>query len=146
MFFIRFLMVAICISSNLFGASLKDIDWLAGSWSDGKGMEEHFTTSSGGKIVGVSKLVMGDKLAFFEFFEIDEVGGNLVLKPKPFGVGKVLFTSTEVSADLVRFENAKHDFPKKIIYTRKASDEVSVSVEGTEKGIDVVHRFEMKAR
>lgn len=122
------------LSTNSFGASLADIDWLAGAWGDANGMEEHMTTSEGGKILGMSKMVAGGKLSFYEFFEIDEVGGNLVLKPMPFGKPGVEFASTQVTGSSVKFENPQHDFPKVITYSLKKNGVLQIAVEGTENG------------
>ncbi len=144
--FSQFVLGVFLVSASSFGASVKDIDWLAGTWMDTNGMEEHMTTAEGGKILGMSKLVMGGKIAFYEFFEIEEVGGNLVLTPMPFGKPGVKFTATQVTGSSVRFENPKHDYPNMINYSYKKNGTLQITVEGNQSGKPISTTFHMVAR
>ncbi len=121
-------------SLNLFAAGIQDLNWLAGSWSDSAGTEEHLTSADGGKILGMAKQIVDGKVEFFEFFEINEINGKLVYQPMPMGVAGVDFTATEVTKDRAVFENPTHDFPKKITYELKAADTLSILVEGSTPG------------
>lgn len=123
------------VSGISHAAELKQLGWLEGHWGSDMGMEEHITSPAAGRILGLAKEVNKENLTFFEFFEIEEQNGVLVLKPQPFGKdGASEFEATEVTGTKVVFENAKNDFPKTITYERSSKTLLSIAVEGEKDG------------
>lgn len=127
------------------------LSWLSGVWSgehDGGTIEEHWMLPSGKAMVGMSRLVVGEKMAFWECLRIVErEGGTVVYLAQPAGrCPPTEFTLTNVDVGVAVFENPKHDNPKIIRYT--LSDEgktLTATTEGDEKGKRVVHETVMKS-
>lgn len=92
---------------NRVPASLEDVSWLAGSWSGeafGDVFEEVWNPSSAGSMVGMFKLLKGDKVAFYELMLITEEEGSLIFKVKHFHAD---FTAWEDKQDYVTFRLVK---------------------------------------
>lgn len=69
-------------------ATIDDADFLAGHWiGEGFGAcaEELMATSAGGQIMGMFRLMNADGgVKFYEFYQIAEMGGSLILRIKHF--------------------------------------------------------------
>jgi hypothetical protein len=68
-------------------ATLKSIDWLAGHWRGeafGGITEEIWTPPLGGSMMCAFKLVVDDKVSFYEIVIISEIDNTLLLKLKHF--------------------------------------------------------------
>ena len=68
-------------------ASISEAAWLAGRWvGEGLGatVEESWLPPSGGRMVGVFRLVRGDSVQFYELVTLVEEAGSLVLRLKHF--------------------------------------------------------------
>ncbi len=65
------------------------LSWMAGSWAgehDGGMIEEHWTLPSGKSMVGMARLVIGEKTAFWECLRIVERDdGSVVYLAQPGG-------------------------------------------------------------
>lgn len=69
-------------------ASISDAAWLAGRWVGeglGAAVEESWLPPSGGRMVGVFRLVRADSVQFYELVTLVEEVGSLVLRLKHFG-------------------------------------------------------------
>jgi hypothetical protein len=68
-------------------ATIADLAWLAGEWT-GTGLggvsEETWAAPADGAMVGMYRLVVGGKVSFYEFMNLREEGGTLVLRLKHF--------------------------------------------------------------
>lgn len=68
-------------------ATLKDVEWLVGSWV-GTGLggvsEENWSVPAAGAMMGMYRLVVDGKVSFYEFMNLAEENGSLVLKLKHF--------------------------------------------------------------
>lgn len=68
-------------------ASLEDVAWIEGHWFgsafDGI-IEEVWTAPLGNSMMGVFKLVVEEKVQFYEILTISEEGGTLILRLKHF--------------------------------------------------------------
>lgn len=132
-------------------AGIAGLSWMAGSWAgehDGGTIEEHWTTPSGKSMVGMARLVVGEKTAFWECLRIVErEDGSVVYLGQPGGrCPPVEFTMTFAEVGSVVFENPKHDNPKIIRYTLSDEGKTLTAVtEGDEKGKHEVHETVMKA-
>jgi hypothetical protein len=106
--------------------------WMSGSWSgaiDNVQMEEHWTAPGGGVMLGMHRDV--GKSVEFEFLRIEmQKDGTLVYLAQPFGKPATPFPLKSSTDARVVFENAKHDFPQRIIYWRKDA-QLCARVEGT---------------
>lgn len=127
------------------------LSWMSGVWSgehDGGTIEEHWMLPSGKAMVGMARLVVGEKMAFWECLRIVErADGTVVYLAQPAGrCPPTEFTLTSIEVGVAIFENPKHDNPKIIRYA--LSDEgktLTATTEGDEKGKHVVHETVMKA-
>ncbi len=72
---------------NIPAATIKDMAWLAGHFRSkvfGGISEEVWTPPFGKTMMGMFKLVKGDKIVFYELFTISEESNSLILKLKHF--------------------------------------------------------------
>ena len=106
--------------------------WMTGSWTaemNGMKMEEHWTSASGGVMLGMHR--DAGKKTSFEFLRIEQQkDGSLVYQAQPGGRPATSFALKSIDDSRVVFENPKHDFPQRIIYWRKG-EELCGRVEGT---------------
>src|SRR6185295_6898107 len=100
--------------------SISELAWISGDWQTAPGgraaIEEHWTQPSGGSMMGMSRTVVGEKTAEFEYLRIEQRGESIyyVAHPKARCPGTD-FKLTQVTATEAVFENPEHDFPKRII-------------------------------
>jgi hypothetical protein len=123
-------------------------DWMTGCWSGQSGpmtFEEQWSKPAGGSMMGLARTMKGGKVVFSEFMRIDSRNNTLVYTPR---IGSkqapVEFTLKSQSDTQVIFENATHDFPQRILYTRNV-DGLHARIEGTDKGKHRAEDFPMKA-
>ena len=114
----------------------KDVGWIAGCWEYTRAtrhVTEHWMAPEGGTMMGLSRTVNAGKTSEWEFLIIREGAKGLEYVAKPSRQPETIFTSTQVSATEVVFENSAHDFPKKISYKREG-DALIASIEGPMNG------------
>lgn len=101
--------------------SLSDLEWLSGYWTttsqNGVTMEELWMKPSGGLMAGLHRDVFPNGRFSFEYLRIMETKDGILYVPSPGGKESVSFTLTEVTPNKAVFENLKHDFPQRIIYS-----------------------------
>jgi hypothetical protein len=119
------------------GGTIADLAWMAGDWqTDPTGRavsEEHWTRPAGGSMFGVSRTLVGDRTGSFEFLRIEVRGGSIFYVASPKGRCPATdFKLTRVSGQEAVFENAEHDFPKRIIYRKNSGGGLSAIVDGGE--------------
>jgi hypothetical protein len=111
-------------------------EWMAGSWRVDTGesvVEESWTGSAGGLMLGMSKTVRAKGKTAFEFLRIAEVDGKLAYLAMPGGRPATAFPLRTAGPSRVVFENLQHDFPQRIIYWRDG-EKLCARTEGTIKG------------
>jgi hypothetical protein len=126
----------------------KDLSWLAGRWegpSDGGTFEEHWMTPVGGVMVGMGRMVKGEKTVFTEFIKIVETKEGVEYRAIVEGQPETAFKLTKRSDGEAVFENPAHDFPQKIGY-RKEKDGLFAWIEGSQGGKPAKMEFRLKAR
>jgi Domain of unknown function (DUF6265) len=118
--------------------SISELSWITGDWQTAPGgraqIEEHWTAVAGASMIGVSRTVVGEKTAEFEYLRIEQrADGNIyyVAHPKARCPGTD-FKLTRSSATEAVFENPEHDFPKRIIYRKTGDDSLTASIDGGE--------------
>jgi hypothetical protein len=107
--------------------------WMAGCWSgtrDGERFHERWTQADGSTLLGVSHTVKGGKLTAFEFLRVILKDGRAVYVAQPGGVPPTEFVATSMTAGRVVFENAAHDFPKRVLYERSGADGLTAAIDG----------------
>ena len=113
---------------------LSDLAFMGGCWRgvtrSGMTIEEVYTGPSSNLIVGVTRYVRDGRAVDFEFTRIDQTDSGAVITPHPKGVRSVSFAPTLVEPNRVIWENAAHDFPQRILYTRVAADTLVARIEG----------------
>jgi hypothetical protein len=119
-----------------------DLAWLAGRWvmatPDGR-VEEAWLPPDGGTLYGVGRTVSGGATRFFEFLAIEPrgsgPGATLAYVARPRGAAPTEFLLVQWDKDRFVFVNAGHDFPKRIVYERRAPDRLHARVDdGTDEG------------
>jgi len=117
--------------------SISELSWMSGDWQTPAGgrvqIDEHWTQSAGGSMLGMSRTVAGDKTVEFEYLRIEqrEDGIYYVAHPKARCPGTD-FKLTRLSSSEAVFENPQHDFPKRIIYRKTSEDALTASIDAGE--------------
>jgi len=118
-------------------ATIAQASWISGVWIGTAGttgqttVEERWTPSAGGSIIGISRTLRGTAMSGFEFLCIVERGGTLIYAAMPNGrTPPTHFTLTAVTADSATFENPSHDFPKMVRYTKRPDGSLETTIAG----------------
>ena len=113
---------------------VSDLGFMAGCWRaltrSGTTIEEFYTTPSSNLVVGVTRYVRDGRAVDFEFTRIDQTDSGVVITPHPKGVRSVSFAPRVMEPNRAVWENAAHDFPQRIAYTRVADDTLVARIEG----------------
>lgn len=123
-------------------ADVRSLSWLSGCWvmeKSGRSIHEVWLPASDNLILGVSQTVKGGRTTEFESMRIEQRSdGSLAFVAAPSGQPQAAFRLTAHDARSVTFENAEHDFPQKISYTR-SGDELTAVIEGkTDAGVKAI--------
>jgi hypothetical protein len=112
---------------------LAALEFMTGSWAsttpEGQ-TEEMWTAPRGGTMLGVGRVVAGERTAFFEFMTIEEQAEGIVLTAMPRGAKGVPFKLVEIQGGQAIFANPDHDFPKRIIYRKEPNGMLAARVDG----------------
>jgi hypothetical protein len=124
-------------ATSSFGTALDDLSWITGDWQNEPGgktqIDEHWNKPSGGSMIGMSRTVIGDKTAEFEYLRIEQRVDGIFYVAHPQGrCPGTDFKLTRSSATEAVFENPQHDFPKRIIYRKTGVDGLTASIDGGE--------------
>jgi hypothetical protein len=115
--------------------SVTELAWITGDWQSASGgraqVEEHWTIPAGATMMGMSRTIVGEKTAEFEYLRIEQRADGIfyVAHPKAHCPGTD-FKLTKLSATEAIFENPEHDFPKRIIYRKTGDDGLTASIDG----------------
>jgi len=119
-------------------ADVASLSWLEGRWTgthEGVEMEEYWTSTAGGAMVGLHKDVKGGRMIAFEYLRIapDETQA-LAYFASPRGLPATAFRLKEMAERRVVFENKAHDFPQRILYWLGADGALHARIEGNIDG------------
>ena len=95
----------------------------------------------GGLMLGMSRTVEGRNAREYEHALIRSDGDRLVFVAQPSGQERASFTSIELTATKVVFENRAHDFPQRVIYEIEADGALAARIEGERDGRVVTVEF-----
>jgi hypothetical protein len=117
--------------------SINDLAWISGDWQSAPGgraqVEEHWTKPAGATMMAVSRTIVGERTAEFEYLRIEQRAEGIfyVAHPKARCPGTD-FKLTKLSGSEAVFENPEHDFPKRVIYRRVGEDGLTATIDGGE--------------
>lgn len=127
-------------------ASVASLSFLEGSWraKDGS-FETIYSSPRGGQILSVSKsFAKGGRVEFFEFERFEAQGDTVVLLPYPMGKRAETCPLVALEGRKATFENAKKDFPRRLVYERTGDATLRIALEGTEDGKPAQMVFELE--
>jgi hypothetical protein len=116
-------------------AKVSDLTFLAGAWVVETGptrVEEQWLCAGPDGMVGVGRttdLAKG-KTVFFEYLRIEARPDALVYVAQPKGGPATEFRLVRLEAGTAVFENPAHDFPKRVVYAKRADGGLTARVEG----------------
>lgn len=115
-------------------ATLQDFAWLAGHWRierPDRQVDEQWMAPAGGLMMGMARSIEAGKVREYEFTLLrQESNGDIVYVASPSKQDETIFKLTSLRNGEAVFENPQHDFPKKVIYTRKADGSLLAAIEG----------------
>jgi hypothetical protein len=118
-------------------ADLSGLAWMAGNWSGVQGeveMEEFWQEPKGNIMLGLHRDVAGGRTVSFEFLRIEATPEAITYWASPRGRPATPFRLIELKEKRVVFENAKHDFPQRVIYWLDDDGALHAKIEGTMNG------------
>lgn len=116
---------------------LAALRWLAGCWElrgGNRAVLEMWMPPEGGVMLGVSRTLVGGTMHDSERLRLAVRDSRVVYTALPAGQAETDFTATTVSDRGFRVENPTHDFPQRIIYTRRGADSLIARIEGNTPG------------
>jgi len=126
-------------------ASLEDLSSFVGTWRLDE-EDRNYTETwvlDGERLEGSAVELVGTDTVFYEemtIFERGEDGWVLgVTVADQNNSSTVFFRLLKLRNDYFQFENAAHDFPKRIIYEMKGSDRMEARVDGGEEGDQILN-------
>ena len=101
--------------------TVSDMAWLSGVWlsrrADGQWADEYWTLPRGGMMLGAGMAGRDDTVQFFEHMRIaTDREGRVAFFAMSNGGAAVVFPLVRQEPNLIVFENAKHDYPQRIVY------------------------------
>jgi hypothetical protein len=124
-------------SSQATVTDLTGLSWMAGNWTGVQGgveMEELWQAPKGNTMLGLHRDVAGGRTVSFEFLRIEAKSDGISYWASPGGRPATQFRLIELKGKRVVFENAKHDFPQRIIYWLSEDGALHAKIEGTMNG------------
>jgi hypothetical protein len=119
------------------GIDLSELAWMAGNWTgvqNGVEMEELWQAPKGNTMLGLHRDVANGRTVSFEFLRLEAKGEAITYWASPGGRPATPFVLIELRGKRVVFENAKHDFPQRIIYWVSDDGALHAKIEGMLKG------------
>jgi len=148
-----FVLTSACVT--LFGdlgpapdPSMSAVAGLEGCWVGpfgGTTVEECWGRASSGTMFGHSRGVTSGRTVSFEYLRVERRGGDLVYVASPQGGPPTEFTRRPGDDGALVFENAAHDFPKRIVYFVSSAN-LGVRLEGVEEGAPKAVDFTLRRR
>jgi hypothetical protein len=115
-------------------ATLQDFAWLAGHWRIEQGarqVDEQWMAPAGGLMMGMARNVQDGKVREYEFTLLrQDPNGDIYYVASPSKQSETAFKLTSLSRGEAVFENPAHDFPKKVVYTRRPDGSLLAAIEG----------------
>ncbi|MFN2511831.1 MAG: DUF6265 family protein [Pyrinomonadaceae bacterium] len=116
---------------------LTGLSWMAGNWTGSQGgveMEELWQSPKGNTMLGMHRDVARERTVSFEFMRIEAKSDGISYWASPGGRPATQFRLIQLKGKRVVFENAKHDFPQRVIYWLSEDGALHAKIEGTMNG------------
>jgi hypothetical protein len=116
---------------------LDRLRWLGGCWELRRGPRvtfEMWMLPEGGMMLGASRSVVNGVVREVEQLRLSLRGDTLVYTALPSGQQETEFKTVIVSDSGFAVENPAHDFPQRIIYSRRGADSLLARIEGPGQG------------
>ena len=129
---------------------LKKANWFIGSWENSSKeatFKEIWKTKNDSSFVGESFVIVEKDTVFYEKIDLFESNDSLFYKVSVKDQNKekpVSFYLTKSDDKELTFENPKHDFPAKIVYTKITNDSLVAVIYGKKDGKEMSENFPMK--
>lgn len=125
-------------------------DWLLGNWennSDDGNLSESWKKVNDSLYDGESYFIKGKDTLHFEKIQMKQKGEDLFYIATVKGQNNdkpVTFIHNDTIEKQLVFENPKHDFPQKIMYSQITKDSIVIEISGVQQGKPSTERFSMK--
>lgn len=141
-------------AANAGAQKLASVAWLAGRWQSAAGervtCEEHWSAPAGKAMVGMFRLLSGERPGVYELLLLEEEADGVWLRLRHFRPNMVEMEKeplklklASATADKLVFENPTGEQPKRITYAL-AGDELTAKVETTRGGKPATLTLKMK--
>jgi hypothetical protein len=150
-FFILVVLTFVCCKNteSVKSDKLKNAAWLLGNWenvsADGV-LSENWSKLNDTTYSATSYFVKGKDTLHFETIVLAQKGENLTYFATVTGQNDdkaVAFPSSSETEEQLVFENAKHDYPQKITYTKGADNTLTTEISGNLNGKPGSEKFVM---
>jgi hypothetical protein len=125
-------------------------NWLLGNWenkSDDGDLLETWKKVNDSIYDGESYFIKGKDTLHFEKIQMKQKGESLFYIATIRGQNNdkpVTFKHNDTIEKQLVFENPKHDFPQKIVYSQITNDSIIIQISGIQQGKPSSERFSMK--
>ena len=129
---------------------MEKMSWLLGTWENTRpkgSIFETWTKTNNDEYMGKSYMIKGQDTIVFENIQLANEQTGLFYIPIVKNQNKGLpirFAAKTISENQLVFENAKHDFPQIISYTKISIDSLIAVISGTKNGKEIMQNFPMK--
>jgi hypothetical protein len=131
-------LLALALAAATGAADLERVAWMAGEWVGSAGgveMEEVWMAPRAGSMLGLHRDTAGGRTVSFEYLRLEATPEGITYWASPGGRPATPFKLVESGGARAVFENATHDFPRRIVYWRCAGGgALCARTEGTRAG------------
>lgn len=129
---------------------LKKASWFLGNWENSSKealFKESWSQKNDSSYFAESIVIVEKDTVFYEKMDLYQMQDSLIMKISVKDQNKekpVSFYMTKSSEKELVFENPKHDFPTKIVYTKITNDSMVGAIYGKKDGKEISELFPMK--
>lgn len=127
---------------------IEKANWFLGEWENQSktgDFTENWEKLSDSTFMGVSLIRQGKDTVFHENVVLEQKNDSLFYNVAFKGNNDEItsFYLTSFTDKQLVFENPKHDYPTKIVYTLISTDSISATIHGKVKGVDQTETYPM---
>ena len=129
---------------------LKKASWFIGNWeniSKEATFKEFWNKKNDSTYFAESIVIIKKDTVFYEQMDLFQKSDSLIMKISVKNQNKekpVSFYLTKANENELVFENPKHDFPTKIVYSKITNDSIVGAIYGKKEGKEMSEIFPMK--
>lgn len=131
---------------------IDQLDWLIGTWENNSKegqLSENWEQINDSTFNGQTYFIKGNDTLHNETFIVNQIKDSIFYIPTIKGENNdkpVIFTLTQSTEKQFTFENPKHDYPTKVVYTQVSADSVVVEISGVVDGVFSSEKYPMKKK